>query len=35
MLAKYVERSVGPIIDQLRDEVAGLQARLATLEKGE
>lgn len=34
VLAKYVERSVGPIIDQLRDEIVALQTRLATLEKG-
>lgn len=34
VLAKYVERSVGPIIDQLRGEIGALQARVAQLEGG-
>lgn len=34
VLAKYVERSVGPVIDQLKGEVEALQARVAAMEKG-
>lgn len=32
VLAKYVERSMGPLIDQLKGEVAALQMRVAELE---
>lgn len=34
VLAKYVERSMGPIIDQLKGEITALQTRVAQLEAG-